>query len=202
MADATNNSESVPRLGPVSYVVLGFLLKHPDGMTSYDLKAKVEQSVGYFWPFPHTQLYTEPRRLAEAGLLDEEVEAEGRRRRIYRITKTGRHAMTAWLDQPVTEQTEIRDLGLLQFFFAGNDGADPDRVRERVRALARAQIVAHEQRMREYAAIGEAIASGMFEHVGMAGDGLSDRTLAVGTAVEEAMLAFWRAAELDPPHSC
>jgi len=45
--------------------------------TPYDLKRFVQLSVGNFWPFPHTQLYAEPARLAEAGLLEE----TGRRRR-------------------------------------------------------------------------------------------------------------------------
>ncbi len=72
-------------LNPVSYVVLGFAARESP-VTSYDLKQMVASSVGYFWPFPHSQLYAEPARLASAGLLDEEVEDHGRRRRLYRIT--------------------------------------------------------------------------------------------------------------------
>src|SRR5688572_20466911 len=67
-----------PRLGPTSYLVLGIVaLRGPS--TPYDLKRFVQLTVGNFWPFPHTQLYAEPARLAEAGLLEETREETGRR---------------------------------------------------------------------------------------------------------------------------
>ena len=73
------------RAGPVSYLVLGIVaLRGPS--TSYDLKRFVQLTIGNFWPFPHTQLYAEPARLAEAGLLEETREETGRRRRYYSIT--------------------------------------------------------------------------------------------------------------------
>ena len=40
--------------------------------TSYDLKRAIGHSVGYFWHFPHAQLYSEPKRLEELGLLEVE----------------------------------------------------------------------------------------------------------------------------------
>ena len=79
------------RAGPVSYLVLGIVaVRGPS--TSYDLKRFVQLSVGHFWPFPHTQLYAEPARLAEAGLLEETREESGRRRRHYAITDGGPRA--------------------------------------------------------------------------------------------------------------
>src|SRR3954468_24302463 len=83
------------RLGPVSYLVLGVVaLRGPS--TSYDLKRFVQLSIGHFWPFPHPQLYAEPPRLAEAGLLEETREETGRRRRHYAITEAGRRAPPEW----------------------------------------------------------------------------------------------------------
>ena len=81
------------------------------------MKQLVASSIGYFWPFPHSQLYAEPHRLAEAGLLTEEAETGGRRRTTYRVTGRGRAALSAWLAQPTAEPTVIRDLGLLKLFF-------------------------------------------------------------------------------------
>ena len=105
------------RLGPVSYLVLGIAeMRGPS--TPYDLKRFVQVGVANFWPFPHTQLYAEPKRLAEAGLLDETREESGRRRRHYAITDSGRRRLAEWFSQPVTTPTEIRDLGLLKLFFA------------------------------------------------------------------------------------
>ena len=88
-------------------------------MTSYDLKQMVASSVGYFWPFPHSQLYAEPARLASAGLLDETVEDHGRRRRLYRITQAGRVALASWIGEPAGDGTEVRDLGLAQAVLRG-----------------------------------------------------------------------------------
>ena len=53
-----------------------------------------------FWTVPHTQIYTECARLAEAGLLDEEREETGRRRRIYRLTADGRASARALAREP------------------------------------------------------------------------------------------------------
>ncbi len=146
-------------------------------MTSYDLKQMVAGSVGYFWPFPHSQLYAEPARLAAAGLLDEEVETVGRRRRLYRITPAGRKALRAWLAEPTGEGTEVRDLGLLKLFFAAS-GSDGD-----VAALADAQRAVHEQMLAEYDALHDAI-------TGEAGE-WELSTLELGRRFEQLTIDFW-----------
>ncbi len=101
-------------------------------------------TIGHFWSFPHALLYTEPARLVELGLLTEEREAEGRRRRLFTITDPGRAAMRAWLATPSRESTELRDAGLLQLFFADLGSAD-DR-----RALAIAQLAVHRAALTRY----------------------------------------------------
>ena len=134
------------RLGPTSYLVLGMIaMRGPS--TPYDLKRFVQLSVANFWPFPHTQLYAEPQRLAEAGLLEETREESGRRRRHYTITETGRRRLAAWLSEPVATPTEYRDLGLLKLFFA--ELAEP----EAVLALAREQATAQRAQLAHYEAL-------------------------------------------------
>ena len=134
------------RLGPVSYLVLGITaLRGPS--TPYDLKRFVQLSIGHFWPFPHTQLYAEPARLAEAGLLNETREQTGRRRRHYEITEAGRERLQEWLVEPVTSPNEIRDLALLKLFFT--ELAD----RDAVEALAAEQVAAHRAKAAIYQAI-------------------------------------------------
>ncbi|MGF7234739.1 MAG: PadR family transcriptional regulator, partial [Frankia sp.] len=103
-------------LTPVSYLVLGELTRHGPA-TPYDLKRWVGASVGNFWSFPHAQLYKEPPRLAGAGLLVEEREPGGRRRRVFAVTDAGRAALRRWLATPATGPTELRDPGLLQLAF-------------------------------------------------------------------------------------
>jgi DNA-binding PadR family transcriptional regulator len=130
-------------LTTTSYVVLG-LVAAGGPITSYEMKRGVAQSIGYFWHFPHSQLYAEPARLAGLGLLDEDAEETGRKRRRYRITPAGRQALAEWLGEAATEPTELRDLGLLKLFFGGL--APPTDLA----ALADEQRRAHERRHREY----------------------------------------------------
>ena len=113
----TIRSMSRPDLTPVSYVVLGLVAR--DGpSTPYALKTAVGRGVAHFWPFPHSQIYAETERLAGLGLLAEEREHTGRRRRSYRITGEGRAALAAWLAEPTDEPPQIRSLGLLKLFFS------------------------------------------------------------------------------------
>ena len=123
-------------LTPVSYVVLGLVAR--DGpSTPYALKAAVGRGIAHFWQFPHSQIYAETERLARLGLLAEEREQTGRRRRSYRITAEGRAALAAWLAEPTDEPMQVRSLGLLKLFFAQH--ATPEDVAE----LARAQAELH-----------------------------------------------------------
>jgi DNA-binding PadR family transcriptional regulator len=127
------------KLTPSSHVVLG-LLSGMGRATSYDLKQAAEQLE--FWTPQHAQLYSEPTKLAEAGLLREEREEGGRRRRFYEITAAGRRAFEAWLDEASEETYQLRDAGLMRLFF----GADPAR-------LAPAQLAVHERKLAEYEAL-------------------------------------------------
>lgn len=129
-----------------SYVVLGLIaLRGPS--TSYDLKRASGHSIGYFWPFPHAQLYSEPRRLVEAGLLTVEQESEGRRKQTFSLTEDGRAELGRWLDEPISEPMQIRDVGELKLFFGELISAGSRR------QLAEGQIRQHRERLAEYHAI-------------------------------------------------
>jgi DNA-binding PadR family transcriptional regulator len=106
-----------PTLGPSSYVILG-IVAAAGPMTAYDLKGAIGRSIGYLWPFPHAQVYKEAARLASLGLLVEEQEPSGRRRRRYAVTSAGRAGVEAWLASPTDEPAQLRDPGLLKLAFA------------------------------------------------------------------------------------
>ena len=165
------------RLGPVSYLVLGITALRGSS-TPYDLKRFVQLSIGHFWPFPHTQLYAEPERLAEAGLLDETREEGGRRRRHYTITDAGRSQLEEWLAEPVTSPTEIRDLGVLKLFFSELSGTDE------VLALAHEQAAAHRAKLVIY--------DGILERFADRPD-LANRLLSLelGIRLARAAASFW-----------
>jgi DNA-binding PadR family transcriptional regulator len=173
------------RAGPVSYVVLGILALRGRS-TSYDLKRFVQLTVGHFWPFPHTQLYAEPARLAEAGLLEETREETGRRRRYYAITDEGRALLEEWLGEPATTPMEVRDLGLLKLFFSELTGDDE------VHALAIAQTEAHRRQLAEY----EGLLARFQDRPELQRRLLS---LKLGTAITRATLEFWEELAEDPP---
>lgn len=131
------------RLTPTSYIVLG-LVERGGEVTPYGLKAILAASVGNFWSLQHAQLYTEPVRLARAGLLEETVETGGRRRRRYRLTPAGRAALRAWVDEPTDELPELRDVGLLKLFF----GAEPGPLAAQQLDAHRAKLASYEERQR------------------------------------------------------
>ncbi len=174
------------RLGPTSYLVLGLLAAHGP-LTPYELKGKVSGSVGYFWAFPHSQLYVEPPRLVSLGLVEEEREETGRRRRRFRITPAGREAVAAWVAEPVHEHTQIRDLALLKLFFG--ELVPPARIAE----LARGREAAHRERLAVYEQIEAALNS--------AGPAARHEraTVRLGLAYERSAIELWTgvAAEWD-----
>jgi PadR family transcriptional regulator AphA len=126
------------RLTDTSYAVLG-LVDQCGSATPYQLKQIAQVSIFHFWSIPHTQIYTECGRLAEAGLLIERREESGRRRRVYSLSPAGRRALDEWRADPEADLYEVRDPGLLKLFC----GADP-------RELARRQLERHERRLAEY----------------------------------------------------
>ena len=172
-------------LTAVSYLVLG-LVARAGNATPYDLKRFVARSIGYFWPFPHSQLYAEPARLAAAGLLAEERESGGRHRRTYSITDDGLSALRAWLREPVDHPPQYRDLGLLKLFF----GELVDT--EDVVALARGQEAAHRRPLAELAEIDARLAT-------RADVAHPHATLRLGLLMERAFIEFWSDLAESPP---
>ena len=175
---------STERLTPTSYLVLGLLAREGPS-TPYELERHVRATLGNFWSFPHTLLYTEPARLASLGLATETRETVGRRRRVFEITPGGTAALGSWLERPSNAPTELRYPGLLQLFFA--DLTSPE---ARLR-LAREQLAIHRAKLAAYEQ----------------GDGLEGRgrsaagrrtverwrgeTLAMGLLYEAAAVQFW-----------
>jgi DNA-binding PadR family transcriptional regulator len=129
---------SVISLTPTSYIVLG-LVNQAGEATPYALKQMASATIGNFFSIPHSQLYAEPDRLAGAGYLKVRREQGGRRRKHYSVTAKGQKALAAWLGSPTEEMYELRDPGLLKLAF-GSDAKE----------LARAQLPAHEDRLRRF----------------------------------------------------
>jgi DNA-binding PadR family transcriptional regulator len=162
---------SSPRLSETSYIVLGLIGQFGQA-TPYDLKRVAQLSTVNFWSVPHTQLYSECARLAEAGLLSERREQDGRRRRTYRVTERGRRALESWLSQPTGELEQVRAPATRKLFLGG----DP-------RGLAPAQLRAHREQLKVYEQI----------HASFVADAPRGWRLAleVGIEHERTFIRFW-----------
>ena len=178
---------STDRLSPTSYLILGLLAREGPS-TPYALERHVAATLGNFWSFPHTLLYSEPPRLEALGLVTETREWEGRRRRMVAITPSGLERLNAWLERPTTARTELRDLGLLQLFFIdlASDGA-------RLR-LAQEQLAIHRAKLSMYEGNAR-----IERRAGASDPGLRTAehwrgaTLPMGILYERAAVAFWQA---------
>jgi PadR family transcriptional regulator, regulatory protein AphA len=177
--------ESTTPLPTSSYVILG-CIETCGPMTSYELKKAVDESIGYFWDFPRAQLYVDPERLVALGLLTEEREAEGRRRRTYSITEAGREHLHAWLRNGEAPPVELRDMGLLKLHF----GTLLDR--DGIIRLAQAHAAEHRSRLAAYESILQEISTMPDERYSLA-------TLRMGLAYEHAAIAFWESIAVQPP---
>jgi DNA-binding PadR family transcriptional regulator len=104
--------------------LLGFL--HHGPMSGWDLAAMAQTVIGDFWSLTQSQVYRELEHMAEAGLV-EAGEPGPRKRRAYAITKAGRSAFAAWIDQPPGRE-HIRFPLLLTVSFGRH--LPPDRLRQ------------------------------------------------------------------------
>jgi PadR family transcriptional regulator AphA len=176
---------STERLSHTSYLVLGLLAREGPS-TPYDLERHVRATLGNFWSFPHTLLYSEPPRLALQGLVTEAREDNGRRRRIFAITPGGLAALSAWLDRPSRARTELRDPGLLQLFFADLTSAEARlRLAEQQLAIHRAKLAAYQEDDRLERRPGQSsVGQRTVEH-------WRGETLPMGLLYEGAAVEFW-----------
>ncbi len=186
---------STDRLTPTSYLVLGLLAREGPS-TPYELERHVRATLGNFWSFPHTLLYTEPPRLAGLAFATEERESEGRRRRVFAITPAGTAALEAWLERPSDDPTELRDPGLLQLFFADLTSREArQRLAEEQLAIHRAKLAAYRKDRRLERSTGpSARGQRTVEH-------WRGETLAMGLLYEEAAVRFWERVAQDGERS-
>jgi DNA-binding PadR family transcriptional regulator len=175
---------SPPPLTPTSYLVLGLLAREGTS-TPYDLKRHVAATIGHFWAFPHALLYTEPPRLVAIGLVTEEREHDGRRRRLFTITDAGREALRQWLRRPARQPTELRDLAVLQLFFADLEPSTAMlTIAQEQLALHRAQLAGYEDGQRAEDGLDQPSGNRTLEH-------WRGVTLRLGLLYERAAVEFW-----------
>ena len=154
-----------------------------------DALASLSKSTNFDWrlaPYDIAGSKAHAKVLHRAGLLTEEREEGGRRRRTYAITAAGRDALVAWLGEPSPGHPELRDLGMVKLFFS--ELAEDDVID----ALVQEQIASHRTMLERY--------EWLWRRYGDRPE-YARRVLPLkaGFGMERAMLAFWE--ELAPQAS-
>lgn len=110
-------------LTPTARVILGML--RLGARTGYDIKRAIDNSTRFFWSASYGQIYPELRRLEDRGLVEGRPDPRGGvKRTSYRLTNHGEQALQAWLTDRESYTFELRDEGLLRFFFGDLLGRD------------------------------------------------------------------------------
>jgi len=108
-------------LTTTSYAILG-LLDLRD-WTAYDLTQQARRSLTFVWPMSESQLYAEPKRLQQEGLLTITDTSAGprRTRQLLSITDSGRKALRGWLaTEPSAPRVQMEVLVRVLFATAGS----------------------------------------------------------------------------------
>jgi DNA-binding PadR family transcriptional regulator len=102
----------------MDYAALGFLMYRP--LSMYDLSKAMERSTRHFLSASFGSLHPTLRKLSEQGHVTsmEEV-ANGRRRKVFSITDSGRAHFIAWLTRDIVAE-RVSEPGLLRLFFLGH----------------------------------------------------------------------------------
>lgn len=130
----------LPDIPATAWAVLG-LLGFGRELSGYDIKQWADAILRFFYWSPATsQIYTELRRLQDRSLIvsRDVPRADGRDKRVYRITPTGIDALEKWQAETDAEPPILKH-GLLLRIWLGHL-AQPDRLREQIRA--------HQERLR------------------------------------------------------
>ncbi len=98
------------------YAILGLL--HHQPLSGYDIRKRIETSIGYFWDAGFGQIYPALRKMAAEGLVTSETEKnEGRPdKKVYALTEKGGQVLREWLEEPAAREY-VRYEILLKLFF-------------------------------------------------------------------------------------
>lgn len=108
------------RSNTLQYMILGLLTRQP--MTGYDIKQTFDKEKAEFWTAPFSQIYPELNRMLTAELIDLMApKEENSRKKIYKITDSGKKYFHDWLVLPLTPEvtTLDNDNFILRLHFLG-----------------------------------------------------------------------------------
>jgi DNA-binding PadR family transcriptional regulator len=135
----------------IKFILLGFLNYQP--MTGYELKQEIDSSTSHFWHAHHSQIYTTLRQMEQEGLVTSVyIQEESQpNRRVYTISVAGKQALNDWLEQSMTDATQIKEELLVRIFFSAR--RDPQEVLTELRVQRRL----HQEKLAAYQRLAESI---------------------------------------------
>lgn len=102
----------------MEFAALGFLMYRP--LSMYELSKAMERSTGHFLSASFGSLHPTLRKLAKNGHVTcEEAVSNGRRKKVFQITESGRAHFVAWLAKDIVAE-RVSDPALLRLFFLGH----------------------------------------------------------------------------------
>ena len=147
---------SAKRESQSQYVLLGLLKTQPG--TGYELRQRIEGSIGFFWSESWGQIYPTLRSLAKEKLISGEMRA-GRGKpdaRVYSITRKGREVLRDWVRRPPREESP-RNETLLKLFFTNLQNTYANH------GMLRSRLANYEKRLSVFKRLEKALAD---EHPG------------------------------------
>lgn len=141
-------------LSTTSYALLSLLVidgGSSDGLTGYELKQMADRTLRFYWVSPAmSQIYTELERLRGHAYVEADEENSGRRTtKHFRITRTGREALTTWLHTSEHEFPVLKHPIALRLMLGSMMGTDE------VRAMLDSYEIALTARRQELEAVRE-----------------------------------------------
>ncbi|MFD3695996.1 PadR family transcriptional regulator [Streptomyces sp. NPDC058646] len=146
MADETNGRAALP---PTGWAVLG-LLSFGEELSGYDLKKWSDRSLRFFyWSPSFSQIYSELKRLEQAGYATSRTVAQEtgvRDKRVYRITGAGLAAVRDWARETPADPPVLKHGPMLRLWLGHL--LEPEQMRE---LLLQQQEFAESMRLRAVA---------------------------------------------------
>ena len=112
----------------MAFLILGLLML--SGLTVYDIKTTLEKKISPFYAASYGSIQAAVRKLLKNGhvTFTEKVE-NGRNKKVYAVTPTGKEAFYAWMREDLSV-SKFNDEALVKVFFFGFISRD-----ERIRLL-------------------------------------------------------------------
>src|SRR5579863_6510704 len=91
----------------VRHALLAFLSEGPK--YGLQLRQEFEESTGEIWPLNVGQVYTTLQRLERDGLVESDDQDDNGPQKSFRITESGEHELSSWLNTPPDMTSPPRD---------------------------------------------------------------------------------------------